>query len=239
MEVLADDGEQDVNADRDPNLGLHGVRGGAVEAFDAEVLLDPFEEEFDPPAGAIEVGDGEGGQVEVVGEEDEFAAVFDVVEGDAAERFGVEAGGADPGECHRGIAAESGGLVDGSSFASHDVEVGFGPGDEEGLGGFEAMQASEVEIAAIHQVDGAGFDRELIEHGDVVRFALRNVDETRNAPPEIEQGVKFDGGLAAAEFRPGEEGEAEVDGGGVEGVDGVFGTRCRAVRWRKVCVPDR
>ena len=219
--VLADDGEQDIDADRDPDLGLHGVWGGAVEAFDAEVLLDPFEEEFDTPAGAIELGDGEGGQVEVVGEEDEFAAVFDIGEGDAAERFGVEAGGADPGECDRLVAAESGGLIDESSFATGEGEIRFGAGDEEGFGGLKAVEPCKVHVAAIHDVDGTGFERELIEDGDVVCFARRNVDETGNAAAEIDQSVEFDGRLATAEFCPREEGEAEVDGGGVKGVDGV------------------
>ena len=37
------DRDQDVDADCDPNLRLHGVRTGAVEGFDSQVLLDPFE----------------------------------------------------------------------------------------------------------------------------------------------------------------------------------------------------
>ena len=77
-ELFTADGEQHVDADGDPDLGLHGILGGAEEAFDTEVLLDPFEEKFDLPAVAIELGNGEGGQLEVVGEEDEFALVFGV-----------------------------------------------------------------------------------------------------------------------------------------------------------------
>ena len=69
--------------------------------------------------------------------------------------------------------------------------------------------------------NGAGFERELVEHGDVVGFALRNVDETGNVAAEIEERMKFDGGLAAAKVGPGKERQAQVDGGGVERVDGV------------------
>ena len=37
-----DDGHQDVDADRNPDLRLDGVVRGAEERLDAEVLLDPL-----------------------------------------------------------------------------------------------------------------------------------------------------------------------------------------------------
>jgi hypothetical protein len=50
FESLSDDGDEHVDGDRDPDLGLHGVLGSAEEAFDPKMLLDPLEEEFDLPA---------------------------------------------------------------------------------------------------------------------------------------------------------------------------------------------
>lgn len=38
LQALAYDGDEDVGADRDPDLGLHRVGRGAVEGFDPEVL---------------------------------------------------------------------------------------------------------------------------------------------------------------------------------------------------------
>lgn len=40
---LIETGHHEVDADGDPDLGLHGVVGGSVKRFDPEVLLDPFE----------------------------------------------------------------------------------------------------------------------------------------------------------------------------------------------------
>ena len=60
-ELFADDGNQDINADGNPDLGLDCVFGVAIETFDVEVLFDPFEEEFDSPAGTIELSDGKRG----------------------------------------------------------------------------------------------------------------------------------------------------------------------------------
>ena len=44
--LLLDDCYQDIDADGDPDLRPHSVLGGAVEALDAQVLLDPLEEQF-------------------------------------------------------------------------------------------------------------------------------------------------------------------------------------------------
>ena len=44
LEFLVQDGNEHVNADCDPHLGLHCVGRSAEEVFDAQVLFDPAEE---------------------------------------------------------------------------------------------------------------------------------------------------------------------------------------------------
>ena len=39
-----DDGDQDVNGDRNPDLASYRILTGAVEGLDSQVLLDPLEE---------------------------------------------------------------------------------------------------------------------------------------------------------------------------------------------------
>jgi len=46
-EPFAHDGHQHVNRDGDPDLGFDGVLAGAVEGLDAQMLLDPFEQQGD------------------------------------------------------------------------------------------------------------------------------------------------------------------------------------------------
>ena len=98
-----------MHAHGDPDLGQHGVAGGAEEALDPEVLLDPLEEEFDLPAGFVDVCDGSRREVEVVGEE-----------GVALARLGVPI--ADPTQPNRAVlpallARELDGLVRGHAAA--------------------------------------------------------------------------------------------------------------------------
>jgi hypothetical protein len=71
MELLFQDGHKNVDANGDPNLGLHRIGCGAKEAFDVQVLLDPFEEQFDLPTTLVQLGDGQCRQSEVVGQVDE------------------------------------------------------------------------------------------------------------------------------------------------------------------------
>ena len=51
---LIETGDHQENADCDPYLGSHGVLAGAEECFDAEVLFDPFEEQFDLSASFVD-----------------------------------------------------------------------------------------------------------------------------------------------------------------------------------------
>ena len=69
LEPFLHDSNQHVCADRDPDLRLHGVLAGAQKRLDAQVLLDPFEEQFDLPALPVQLSDQIGLQGKVVGQE--------------------------------------------------------------------------------------------------------------------------------------------------------------------------
>ena len=72
LELLVEDGHHEVNGHRNPDLGLHRIGTGAEVVFDAQVAFDPFEEEFDLPSRLVELGHGESGDLQVVGEEDKM-----------------------------------------------------------------------------------------------------------------------------------------------------------------------
>ena len=71
MEPFFQNGDEQINGDGAPDLGAHRVWAGAIKGFDTQMLLDPFEEEFDLPTASIEFGDGQSRHGEVVGQEDE------------------------------------------------------------------------------------------------------------------------------------------------------------------------
>jgi len=57
MKSLFQDGDQQINADGDPDLGFDGVGRCTVKGFDSQMLLDPTEEELHLPALLLNIGD--------------------------------------------------------------------------------------------------------------------------------------------------------------------------------------
>ena len=102
------------------------------------------------------------------------------------------------------------------------LEVRLGAGDEEAAGIVKAGQALEVDVAAIHDVEGAGLGHQLIEDIDVVQLAVADEDERRDVATQIEQRVQLDRRLGRAEWRPGKDRQTQVDGGRIERVDGIL-----------------
>ncbi len=68
IELLFEDGHQYVNADGNPHLRFDGIGRSAEKVLDAQVLLDPSEEQLYLPATFVQVGDRQGWQGKVVGQ---------------------------------------------------------------------------------------------------------------------------------------------------------------------------
>jgi hypothetical protein len=104
FEGLFQDGYEQVSAKRSPNLDTHGVLGGADEGANPEMSLDPFEKQFDLPAGAVNLANLNCGQAKVIGEENEQARILGVVIADATQGLGIALLGIKAGESNRLIA---------------------------------------------------------------------------------------------------------------------------------------
>ena len=83
------------------------------------------------------------------------------------------------------------------------------------------MQALEIDIAAIHDVDRTRLGHEKVERVDVVQLAVRDVDEARDAAAQVQERVQLHGRLGGPEMRPREDRQAEIDGRRIERIDGV------------------
>lgn len=68
MVFLFDDGKQHVGGHGTPDLRLHRVLARAQKALDAQMLLDPFEEQRHLPAALVQRGKGQRRQRRVVGQ---------------------------------------------------------------------------------------------------------------------------------------------------------------------------
>ena len=222
METFSNDGDKDIGGNGDPDLGLYRIVGSAVEGLDSEMLLDPFEEQFDLPSALVEFGDGQCGKDEIIGQKDELFFLFGVEVFYAAEFFGItfQRAGRDQ---HDGlIAFQTGGLLHRMRVDSSEFQVFFGPCDEEREEFRKQVKSFEIQVSSIHDVEGTRFGNQNVKDIDVMELSMGDFDERGDVPTKVHEGMHFDGGFMLTERRPGKEGKAKVNGCGIQSVGGLL-----------------
>ena len=219
MQTFFHDSHKHIDGYSDPDLGLHGILGGAIESLDSEMLLDPFEEQFDLPPAFVQLCDGQGRQDEVVGQEDKTFACFSVVELDPPDFIRVLLSGVETNENTGLIADQTASTIDLMGIHSPELGITLGSDDEEGLREVDLIESGVIEIATIHNVERTCFREQIIEDVDVMDFPVSDEGKCRNTSSQIKQGVEFDRRFCFAEVCPWEQRQTQVDGGGVESID--------------------
>src|SRR5258708_24549434 len=74
IKLLVEDGNHEINRDRNPDLRLDGIGAVSEEVLDPQMAFDPPEKEFDLPAGAINSGHRDRWDFEIVGQKNQVAA---------------------------------------------------------------------------------------------------------------------------------------------------------------------
>ena len=83
------------------------------------------------------------------------------------------------------------------------------------------MQAREVDVAAIHDVDSAGLKHQIVQERDIRTFSLGNSHDARDHASQIQLRMQFHRRVLPSITRPRKDGQTEVDDRGVERVHGV------------------
>ena len=230
MQAFFGNGDQQVGRYGNPYLRLHRVLAGAEEHLDAQMLLDPLEEQFHLPALAVQVGDQLRFQGEVVGQKHQsFAGV--VLDHHPAHRRGIVLSRKMPRQ-HAGLVAQHRCIDSIHRVRVTPLELGVAlrSGHEECFGFVNHEQTCKVQIAPIHQVKGSRLQHQIVHDVDLVGLAVGDVNETWDVAPQIEQGVQFDGGLGRAKRCPCKHRQAQVDGAGVEGIHSRIELHAKGLR---------
>lgn len=216
---LIETGHHEVNADGDPDLGLHGVGAGTIKGFDSQVLFDPFEEQFDMPSALVDGGDRQGRQFELIGQEGQRLTGLWIDVSDSSQFGGIIRFAFVDAQSNDLIAAQATGLVDGIGLADVEAEIAFGSCDKEGSSLFDTMKSGEVDVSTIHYINASSFDQDLVEYVHVVDTPLCDADEYRDGASKIHEGVQLDGRLGLPKGGPGKHRKAKIYGCGIEGVN--------------------
>lgn len=192
-----------------PNLDAKRVFAGAHETLHSQVLFQRLEEQLDLPTLLVDGGDRGRAEVEQVSEQDNLSLVIRIPNDYAAQRSGAIG--------LRLNARELNDLVGADVAIRRDVEFSLGredgivlhAGDEEDAGQCPPAEERVVSVAAIHGHDGTGVQGEGVGQFDVAALGLGEQHVNREVVVMIEQDVRFDAALGAAELRPGKQGEAQ------------------------------
>ena len=218
MQTFFDDSDENISCDGDPYLRFDGVLAGSEEGFDAQMLLDPFEEQFDLPALFVKRGNHLWFEGEIVGQKGDAFPSF-VLDNDAAQGRGILLARIENRQDASLIADDIGrDAIDWMRISPLELGVAFGARDKKGVHRMQLVQAAEIQIATIEQVKSTGLDCQVVEDIDLVRLAIGDVNEGGNRSAQIEQRVQFDRCFGRSKRRPRIDRQAQIDGRRVERV---------------------
>src|ERR1035437_956989 len=104
-------------------------------------------------------------------------------------------------------------------FQALEFETGLGSSDKERGGQHKAIESSKIDVAAIHDIEGAGLQNQFIQDAHIGLFSLGNRDKRGDGAAQIQKRVQLDRSLGAAETRPGKQVQAKVNGGGIQDIN--------------------
>ena len=178
-EALLDDGRKHINRDRDPNLCLHRILRGSVKCLDPQVLFDPTKKQLYMPAALVKRRDDRSRKDKIIGQKGQIAAVIPVVEPDAAKPVGVGVVGIKARKHNRLITGQICGPIDGPGVEPAALKIRLGADDEESLALMKNVETSEIEIAAVEDIETAGLGNQIVQDADIMDFSFCDLDKRR------------------------------------------------------------
>lgn len=79
-----------------------------------------------------------------------------------------------------------------------------------------SVKSAVIQITPIHDVESTWFENQLVQEIDIVNLCGSYNYNAGNVPFQIQQGVELDSALGLTKFCPRKQGEAEVDGCGIQ-----------------------
>ena len=220
FEVVFDDGHETVGDDCDVYLYPDGIFGLTPEPLDLEVLLNPLEEELHLPSVLVKQGDFLRAEEEIVGVIDETAMQLWRIIDDSSEGttilLDVLLFGKADALIHEDVVFSVKQVTAINDFISWSA---FFPDDEESADKVDAIEPGKVKIASVKHIASQRLVCEPIHRVDIMDFGIGDSVEHRNLRGDVNLGMNLDAGFGASEFSPSEHGHAQINGGGIDGIE--------------------
>ena len=229
LEVVFKDSDEAICDDGNMYLYTYGILRSSPKGLDAEVLLDPFEEQLNLPAILVQQGNVLGGKLEVVRVVCEGPMQLWSVINDAPEREGVILLVPLSCEPDRLVTKD---IVRAfrEVFPVFDSIIGMEllTYDEERSRLMDGEESCEVKVASVKHIAGQRLIGKPVHSIDIVQSGGCDSIEYGNLRNDVNLCMDLDAGLGLSELRPTEYGQAKVNGRGVHGIE-------PAVQLKRLC----
>jgi len=220
FEVVFNNGNKTVRDDGDMYLNSDCILRFTPKGFDAKVLLDPFEKQFDLPSVAIKKGDFICFEVEVVGVVGEGSSKVRGIEYDAPERNRIVS--------TVSLACEPNRLVPQDivipfkhvfAFRDFIIRAGLLPYDEESPSQLNCVEPGEIKVSSIKHIASMPFVYKPVHGLGIMHICMADSVKDRYFSGNINLGMNLDAGLCAPELCPSKDRHAQIDGSGINGIE--------------------
>ena len=219
-EVVLNDSDETVGDDGNMDLNTYRIVGLSPERLDLEVLLDPFEEQFDLPPVFIKEGDVLCSEIEVVRIVSECAMQVRSIVDDAPDLarilLFVLLFRKDDGLVTQDIVLSVKNVFASNDFIFRTLLL---TDDKEGSGHSNLVKPGKVKVASVKDIARQRLVCEPVHGIDIMYVGIGDSVEHGNLRDDVHLSVDLDARLCASELRPSKERHAEVDSRGIHGIE--------------------
>ncbi len=176
------------------------------------MLHATYEPQLYVPSVLVQLRDLQRRQFGVVGEEHKSHAELPVMVFDASELIGIILRAGRGAQNAALVRHQSAHPVIGMGVDAAELGVRLGAQHKVAAHAVEQMQPLEIQIGAVHHIDGAGFRHQQVQDVHIMQLGIGDVHERRDVSLQIQQRMQLDTGLGGAELGPREQRQAQVDG---------------------------
>ena len=170
--------------DGNPYLCEHGILGSSIECLYVQMLLYPFEEQFNLPSLPVQLGNSQCLKLEVIGEETVDCICAEVFIHNKSKRIGILLGGEWSSQFDCFIREKSSRLVYISTIKNLVKHIFFCSCYKKGIIKMKMPeQRVKLDISLVHKIVRAGFYRYLIHNSGIVNCSFCQMDKCRDGPP--------------------------------------------------------
>lgn len=220
LEVVLDNSDETVCDNGDMDLNTYSIVALSPERLDSEVLLDPFEEQFDLPPVFIKEGDVLGCKIEVVRVVSERTmqvwGIIDDTPDLARVLLLVLLLLKDDGLVTQDIVFSIKNIFASNDFIFRTLLL---TDDKEGSKHSNLVKSGKVKVASVKDIACQRLVCEPVHCIDIMYVGIGDSVEHGNLRDDINLSVDLDARLRASELRPAKERHAEVDSCGIHGIE--------------------